>query len=144
MHCKTRRFICIIQRENFLNIFSKKSKKSIDKKTWPCYNTQDARRGYGGIAQLARAFGSYPTGRRFKSHFRYHFRRRSSWPVGQVVKTPPFHGGNMGPNPVRVTTPNKNELLKSSSSFFRHSQTDCERAAIPKIHKNFLSYTEKR
>ena len=33
MHCKTRRFICIIQRENFLNIFSKKSKKSIDKKT---------------------------------------------------------------------------------------------------------------
>ncbi len=27
---------------------------------------------YGGIAQLARAFGSYPTGRRFKSYFRYH------------------------------------------------------------------------
>ena len=25
-------------------------------------------------------------------------------PVGQVVKTPPFHGGNMGPNPVRVTS----------------------------------------
>ncbi len=25
-----------------------------------------------------------------------------SWPVGQVVKTPPFHGGNMGSNPVRV------------------------------------------
>ena len=25
------------------------------------------------------------------------------WPVGQVVKTPPFHGGNMGSNPVRVT-----------------------------------------
>ena len=24
-------------------------------------------------------------------------------PVGQVVKTPPFHGGNMGSNPVRVT-----------------------------------------
>ena len=24
------------------------------------------------------------------------------WPVGQVVKTPPFHGGNMGSNPVRV------------------------------------------
>ena len=23
-------------------------------------------------------------------------------PVGQVVKTPPFHGGNMGSNPVRV------------------------------------------
>ena len=26
------------------------------------------------------------------------------WPVGQVVKTPPFHGGNTGSNPVRVTT----------------------------------------
>ncbi len=25
-------------------------------------------------------------------------------PVGQVVKTPPFHGGNMGSNPVRVTS----------------------------------------
>ena len=22
------------------------------------------------------------------------------WPVGQVVKTPPFHGGNTGSNPV--------------------------------------------
>ena len=27
----------------------------------------------GGIAQLARASGSYPAGRRFKSHCRYHF-----------------------------------------------------------------------
>ena len=25
------------------------------------------------------------------------------WPVGQAVKTPPFHGGNMGSIPVRVT-----------------------------------------
>ncbi len=24
-------------------------------------------------------------------------------PVGQAVKTPPFHGGNTGSNPVRVT-----------------------------------------
>ena len=24
-------------------------------------------------------------------------------PVGQVVKTPPFHGGNRGSNPLRVT-----------------------------------------
>ena len=28
--------------------------------------------------------------------------RCCKWPVGQVVKTPPFHGGNMGSNPVRV------------------------------------------
>ena len=25
------------------------------------------------------------------------------WPVGQGVKTPPFHGGNRGSNPLRVT-----------------------------------------
>src|SRR5690606_38671574 len=28
---------------------------------------------------------------------------KKSWPVGQAVKTPPFHGGNTGSNPVRVT-----------------------------------------
>ena len=27
-------------------------------------------------------------------------------PVGQAVKTPPFHGGNMGSSPVRVTSKN--------------------------------------
>ncbi len=26
-----------------------------------------------------------------------------TWPVGQAVKTPPFHGGNTGSIPVRVT-----------------------------------------
>ena len=52
---------------------------------------------YGGIAQLARALGSYPNGRWFKSDFRY---QRL---VGQTVKTPPFHGGNTGSIPVRVT-----------------------------------------
>ena len=25
------------------------------------------------------------------------------WPVGQAVKTPPFHGGNTGSSPVGVT-----------------------------------------
>jgi hypothetical protein len=25
------------------------------------------------------------------------------WPIGQAVKTPPFHGGNMGSIPVWVT-----------------------------------------
>ena len=34
------------------------------------------------------------------------------WPVGQAVKTPPFHGGNMGSIPVRVTmTENTLELV---------------------------------
>ena len=53
---------------------------------------------YGGIAQLARALGSYPGCRWFKSDCRYHI-----WPVGQAVKTSPFHGGIMGSIPVRVT-----------------------------------------
>ncbi|GAY79131.1 hypothetical protein NBRC111894_4685 [Sporolactobacillus inulinus] len=30
------------------------------------------------------------------------FRHLLFWPVRQVVKTPPFHGGFMGSNPVRV------------------------------------------
>ena len=29
-------------------------------------------------------------------------RSHVKWPVGQAVKTPPFHGGNTGSNPVRV------------------------------------------
>ena len=56
----------------------------------------------GGIAQLARAFGSYPKCPRFERL------RLFPRPVGQVVKTPPFHGGNMGSSPVRVT---KNKQL---------------------------------
>ena len=34
-----------------------------------------------------------------------------TWPVGQAVKTSPFHGGNMGSIPVRVTTLNLNRTL---------------------------------
>ncbi len=62
---------------------------------------------FGGVAQLARAFGSYPKCHRFESSRRYQVGRlrrpTAIRPVGQVVKTPPFHGGNMGSNPVRVT-----------------------------------------
>ena len=47
---------------------------------------------------MARASGSYPAGRWFKSDIRYHSR-----PGGQEVKTRPFHGCNMGSIPVRVT-----------------------------------------
>ena len=54
--------------------------------------------GYGGIAQLARAFGSYPKCHWFKSGYRYHI-----WLLGQVVKTPPSHGGYRGSNPLGVT-----------------------------------------
>ena len=41
-----------------------------------CYG----KRPNGGVAQLARASGSYPAGRRFKSHRRYHLAR---WSRGQ-------------------------------------------------------------
>ena len=43
---------------------------------------------YGEVAQLARAFGSYPECRRFKSVLRYHFYIRYGWPIkfGPMVK----------------------------------------------------------
>ena len=45
----------------------------------------------GGIAQLARAIGSYPIGRGFKSNFRYHASYeirciRTGYIVSQVLK----------------------------------------------------------
>ncbi len=63
---------------------------------------------YGGVAQLARAFGSYPNGHWFKSSRRYHrqdgnTRPADKRPVGQAVKTPPFHGGNRSSILLRVT-----------------------------------------
>ena len=75
----------------------------------------------GGIAQLARACGSYPQCPRFESRCRYQTRRRYKpapllWPVGQAVKTPPFHGGNMGSIPVRVTT--SSQAIQSLRRFF--------------------------
>ncbi len=33
---------------------------------------------------------------------RVHLGPLKLWPVGQAVKTPPFHGGNTGSSPVRV------------------------------------------
>ena len=53
--------------------------------------------------------------RRFESHYRYHI-----WLVGQAVKTPPFHGGNTGSNPVRVTKKDDSK----ESSFFIHCESN--------------------
>ena len=60
---------------------------------------------------MARARGSYPRCHWFESSCRYHTRNGSQIrfhtrkrPGGQAVKTPPFHGGNTGSSPVRVTT----------------------------------------
>ena len=115
----------IKSRENF---FSKKLfffKKTLDKTKKLWYNikavgqteTFSAVEIDGGIAQLARALGSYPGGRRFKSTCRYH-----QWRVGQVVKTPPFHGGIMGSNPVRVTE--VPECQKMAFRIFLYSNID--------------------
>ena len=78
---------------------------------------------YGELAQLARASGSYPAGRWFKSDFRYHSYppifladNFSNRPVGQAVKTRPFHGCNMGSIPVRVTI--KRQTLHKGCLFF--------------------------
>ena len=48
-------------------------KKEVDKREIIVYNNIVAKRGqqYGGIAQLARALGSYPGCHRFKSSYRY-------------------------------------------------------------------------
>ena len=63
----------------------------------------------GGIAQLARATGSYPVGHGFKSNSRYHR------PVGQAAKTPPFHGGNGSSILPRVT---KTKSIRTCSDAF--------------------------
>ena len=84
---------------------------------------------YGGIAQLARVLGSYPIGRWFKSYCRYQVRALSQecdnafWPVGQEVKTSPFHGGIMGSIPVRVTIQCSRKQRKYVvSEFFFYSE----------------------
>ena len=72
---------------------------------------------------MARAFGSYPKCHRFESSCRYH-KNYPVWviyilyprPVGQAVKTPPFHGGNAGSIPARVTK--KSGHLLWQVSFF--------------------------
>ena len=62
---------------------------------------------FGGIAQLARARGSYPRCPRFKSRCRYQKGAAGPAPFlrpgGQAAKTPPFHGGNTSSILVRVT-----------------------------------------
>ena len=40
----------------------------------------------------------------------------SIWPVGQVVKTRPFHGCNMGSSPVRVTNGGLAQLVRAPAS----------------------------
>ena len=69
------------------------------------------------------AAGSYPAGRWFESDRRYQIIKSGAIadshkggttaenirPLGQAVKTPPFHGGNMGSIPVGVTKKEKHQ-----------------------------------
>ena len=55
--------------------FSYFFEKAVDKTGDVGYNNKallSATNKYGGIAQLARAYGSYPKCHRFKSSYRYH------------------------------------------------------------------------
>ncbi len=68
---------------------------------------------------MARATGSYPVGHGFKSNFRYQssaFCVEPLRPVGQAVKTPPFHGGNTSSILVRVTK--KFDLFQQVDFFY--------------------------
>ena len=42
------------------------------------------------------------------------------WPLGQVVKTPPFHGDNMGSNPVGVIRKKDIFRIRKMSFFHRY------------------------
>ena len=82
---------------------------------------------------MARACGSYPQCPRFESRCRYQKRRSLLtapfiWPVGQVVKTPPFHGGNMGSSPVRVTK--TDQSTEDGLICFAHSPRDSKGAGV--------------
>ena len=70
---------------------------------------------HGGVAQMARACGSYPQCQRFNSVHRYQFR-----PYGQAVKTPPFHGGNPSSILGRVTNIYPERYLGSIAQLGEH------------------------
>ena len=80
----------------------------------------------------ARATGSYPVGRGFKSNCRYQIR-----PGGQAVKTPPFHGGNTSSILVRVTKHLISELIYEDGlvwvSFFLINKWIAKKTAVTLI-----------
>ena len=67
---------------------------------------------YGGVTQLV----EYPVHTRPVT---CSSQVAATRPVGQAVKTPPFHGGNMGSIPVRVTK--KRDWLLPASFFASHT-----------------------
>ena len=53
------------------------------------------------------------------------------WPHGQAVKTPPFHGGNMGSNPVGVISRYRSCMGMCYNLIWRHSQVVGRGSATP-------------
>ncbi len=64
---------------------------------------------YGRLSEWPRrstiwkSYGLLTRSRGFESLALRHQTSHNKWPVGQAVKTPPFHGSVTGSNPVRVT-----------------------------------------
>ena len=81
---------------------------------------------------MARAHGSYPWRRGFDSLLRYHI----FWPLGQAVKTPPFHGGYRGSNPLGVTTPRAHSSAGRASAL----QAEGHRFEPYCAHHLFITY----
>ena len=80
---------------------------------------------HGGITQLV----EYPV------HTRYVIcsnQIAATRPVGQVVKTPPFHGGNMGSSPVRVTTTKTTFVFWTNVVFFKRRVRFCTQRLLPR------------
>ena len=67
---------CEIKKNKQIKKYSQKLKNNVDKGDFLYYiisvDAIGCNSEYGGIAQLARAIGSYPAGHRFKSYCRYH------------------------------------------------------------------------
>ena len=91
-------------------------KKPLDKLQFIRYNQDAVSTGtvHGGIAQLVEH--SVHTRSVICSS-----QIAATRPVGQEVKTPPFHGGNMGSSPVRVTTKKESFVYRTKDSFFELS-----------------------
>ena len=54
------------------------------------------------------------------------------WPLGQAVKTPPFHGGNTGSNPVGVIKKRHSQFCECLFVWYaRHTKEHLECSLIP-------------
>ena len=68
--------------------------------SYKCLETRRVVRA-GRRSTIGNRVGSNPVSR-VRIPYSPYFVEFLVWPVGQAVKTPPFHGGNTGSSPVRV------------------------------------------